>query len=190
MRDGEAATRQFGTMGTAARNTGVTTGREVLAYILAQVIRIAVLYLVNYSGILMPVYRWAFQSGIMIATYVVSTSFSVVWGAVGLLLFLLLRGALAGTPVFVAGRANERAVASSGAEIGAYIAAFAISLVGFTAVNIAFLGTVYRDLAQSHQTLLVFALSLTVSLINTAIVFILFIALRWAFTGRQRAPAM
>jgi hypothetical protein len=57
-------------------------------------------------------------------------------------------------------------------------------------VNIAFLGTVYRDLAQSHQTLLVFALSLTVSLINTAIVFILFSALRWAFTGRQRAPAM
>jgi hypothetical protein len=178
---------QFG-MSAATRNAGITSGREVLAYVLAQAIRIAVLYAVNYSGILLPVYMWAFHSGVMVATYVVSASLSLIWGAVGLVLFLLVRGALGGTPAFVT--TNGRAVASSGAEIGAYIAAFAISLIAFMAVNIAFLEAVYRGLAQSQQRVMVFAISLAVSLINTTVVFVLFIALRWAFTGRSRAPAM
>ena len=179
---------QFGMTDNTIQNTGITNGREVLAYVLAQAIRIAVLYLVNYSGMLLPIYTWAFHSGIMAATYAVSTAISLVWGALGFILFMVFRGPFVGTPAFIAGPGNERAVTSSGAEIGAFIAAFAVDLVAFTAVNIAFLGSVYRSLAESHQTLLTFALSLVASLVNATVVFILFIALRWTFTGRSRGP--
>jgi hypothetical protein len=172
---------QFGTTDATPRNTGITTGREVLAYILAQAIRIAALYLVNCLGLLLPIYTWAFHSGVMLATYGVTAAISLAWGAMGLLLFLVLRGAFGGTPASIAGRANERAVASNGAEIGVFIAAYAISLFAFMALNIAFPGSVYRSLAQSHQSLVVLALSLAVSTVSTTIVFILFIALRRGF---------
>lgn len=170
-------------------NRGVTNGREILGYAVAQAIRIGALYVVNYSGLLLPIYTWAFHSGVMLAIYGVTVSTSTVWGAVGLLLFIALRGGFGGTPAFVAGGKGRYAVRSITAEIGAFVGAYALCLIAFIALNVAFLAPVYRSLAQGGQKALGLELSLTVSIVNTAIVFVLFIALRWAFSARLREAA-
>jgi hypothetical protein len=167
----------------ALGNQGITNGREIAAYAVAQAIRLTALYLMSYSGVLMPLYTWAFHSGIMVATYGVTAAISIVWGTVGLILFLVLRGPFGGVPSLIGAPGREQAITSSGAEIGAFIVAYAISLIAFMALNIAFLTPIYRDLGHDGQHALVMAMSLGVSFVNSIVVFVLFIALRRGFAG-------
>jgi hypothetical protein len=167
----------------ALGNRGITNGREIAAYALAQVIRLIALYLASYAGALTPLYTWALHSGIMVATYGVSAAISIVWGTVGLILFLVLRGPFGGVPSFTSAPGREQAITSNGAEIGAYVIAYAISLIGFMVLNIALLTPIYRALGQDGQRALVMAMSLAVSIVSTIVVFVLFIALRRGFAG-------
>jgi hypothetical protein len=173
----------------ALANRGITNGREIAAYALAQAFRLTAIYLVSYSGALLPLYTWAFRSGIMVATYGVTAALSIVWGTAGLILFLVLRGPFGGTPALVSARGREQAITSSGAEIGAFIIAYAVSLIAVMALNIGILASIYRTLGQDGQRALVMALSLAVSIVNAIVVFVLFIALRRGLAGPRPGSA-
>jgi riboflavin transporter FmnP len=170
-------------------NRGITNGREIAAYALAQAFRLAAIYLVSYSGALLPLYTWAFHSGIMVATYGVTVALSLVWGTAGLILFLVLRGPFGGVPTLISAPGREQAITTRGAEIGSFVVAYAISLIAVMALNIAFLAPIYRTLGQDGQRGLVTAISLTVSIVTAIVVFVLFIALRRGFAGPPPSSA-
>jgi hypothetical protein len=174
---------QFSTT-TALRNEGISNGREVGAYAIAQAIKIALTYAVSFSGLLSPLYAAAFKSGGAIAVVPVTFILNLVWGGVTLLLFLGLRAALGGVPAMIAGTGREGAFTSRGGEIGAFVLAYLLMMVALMIVSGVFLSAFYGLLNRSGQMQIVYAIGLSISLANAAVVYLIFVALRSAFCRR------
>jgi hypothetical protein len=177
--------------GVASRNTGLTNGREVLAYAVAQAIKIALSDAVGFAGLLTPLYEWvvhtvAGHGQVGVALVAVTTTVNTVWAILGLLLFLVLRGVFGGTPAIFGGSGSEEAVTTRGAEIGAFALAYAIVVAVLTALNAAILSQIYVSLYRSGEKLAGFGLGLTMSILSAAIVFAIFLGLRQAFLGANR----
>jgi|SRR6185437_6339953 len=177
--------------GAVSRNAGLTSGREVLAYALAQTIKIALADAVSFGGLLSPLYQWlahtmAGHGQLGIALIVVTTAINALWTILGFAIFLVLRGLCGGTPAIFGGSGHEEAVTTRGAEIGAFALAYAIMVALLTTVNAVFLSQVYVSLYRSGEKLAAFGLGLTMSILSAAIVYAIFIAFRRAFlqTGR------
>src|SRR5215469_9169016 len=114
---------EFGTLDMTPRNTGLTNGREVAAYAIAQVVKIVVVYAISYSGLMSPVYVTAGRIGGQLGVLFAGSIFSTFWGAAAFPLFLLLRAGFGGVPTLIGERRG--AFTTSGGEIGAFAVAFA-----------------------------------------------------------------
>jgi hypothetical protein len=171
---------------TAIRNEGITNGREVGAYTIAQAIKIALVYAVSFSGLLSPLYMAAFKTGGPIAVLPVTFSINVVWGGVTLLLFVGLRAALGGVPAMIAGPGQEGIFTSRGGEIGAFVIAYLLMMVVLMIVSGLFLSALYGSLNHNGQMQIVYAIGLSISLFNATATFLIFVALRAAFCRRSR----
>jgi hypothetical protein len=172
---------QFDPAPLAPGNAGVTNGREIGAYAIAQAIKIALVSTVSFSGLLSPIYSAAFRSGGAIAIVPVTFALNVIWGSIGLLLFLALRAALGGVPAMVAGPAGESAFTTRGGEIGAFVIAYLLLIVVVLALNSLFLAPIYAAFSRAGQSQIVFVIGLSISLVNAALVYLIFIGLRSAF---------
>jgi hypothetical protein len=175
---------QFDVPGGALRNSGLTNGREVGAYAIAQAVKIVLTYAVSFSGLLSPLYMAAFKSGGAIGVIPVTFVINVVWGGVALLVFLALRGALGEVPAVVAGPGRESAFTSRGGEIGAFVIAYLLMLIVVLMLSGMYLTPIYATLGRNGQSHIVFMIGLSISLVNAAIVYSIFIGLRAAFCRR------
>src|SRR5258708_15757786 len=175
---------QFDSPPVARGNAGLTNGREIGSYAIAQAIKIALTFSVSFSGLLSPIYSAAFGSGGAIAIVPVTFALNVIWGSIGLLLFLAFRAALGGVPAMVAGPGRESAFTSRGGEIGAFVVAYLLLIVLLLALNSLFLAPIYAALNHAGQSQMVFAIGLSISLVNATLVYLIFIALRSAFCRR------
>jgi hypothetical protein len=175
---------QFGTVYPTSQNGGITNGREIGAYAIAQAIKIILSFALSFSGWLSPFFIWAYRAGGPRTVFLVSATISVFWTAVLLVLFLALRGALGGVPAMIAEPGREHAMASRGGEIGAYVIAFAFLIAGLTALNSVVLGPIYVSLNHSGQEMVTFAISFSTALVGAVLAYILFVALRSALCPR------
>ena len=175
---------QFEATGIALRNAGITNGREVGAYAIAQTAKIAFTYAVSLSGLLSPLYLAAYHYGGPIAVFPVTFAMSLVWGAVTLILFLLLRAGLSGVPVMIAGPERENVVTTRGGEIGAFVIAYLTVAVALMVLNGMYLGVLYASLSRGGQGAIAFAIGVSFSTAGAALIYVLFIALRAAFCRR------
>jgi hypothetical protein len=169
---------------TAAGSRAITNGLEILAYAIAQLIKIAVSTTIAYMGWLTPLYLLARGVAGPISAIPVAIALNIVWGTLTLAVFIVLRGLVGGAPVIVGGPSRERAITSSGPEIGAFALAYGIVVTVLLVVNAVFLTTIYADLYRSGLAQLALGLGLAISAISATIVFPLFIGLRRAFSGR------
>jgi hypothetical protein len=177
--------------GVAPRSTGLTNGRETLAYALAQAIKIALADAVGFSGLLSPLYAWVVHAAagrgqVGVAVIAVSTVINVLWTILALVVFLVFRGLFSGTPANVGGPGREQTVTTRGAEIGAFALAYAIVVAVLTVVNTAFLSQIYVSLYRSGEKLAGFGLGLATSIVSATLVYALFVGLRRAFLGTGR----
>ena len=167
---------QFGTPGLAPRdNEGITNGREVLAYALAQLLKLAVVYALNFARALNPLYVWAFHTARQTGIFAVSIGLNVIWLPLVLIVFLAARGLLGGVPAVVAQRAYT--FTSSSSKIGAFVLAYVLLYGILVGVNIAILSKVYIAFGPSLAPLL----GLTVSIIAATATYVVFIFLRRSF---------
>jgi hypothetical protein len=170
--------------GIAPGNAGVSNGREISAYAIAQITKIALTYAVSLSGLLSPLYIAAYHRGGPFAIFPVSVAISVVWGAVALALFLLVRTALGGVPAMIAGSGRENVVTTRGGEIGAFIVAYLTVTVVLMIVNGVFLAFFRNSLSQGGQSAIAFAVGVSLSIAGAVVVYFLFIGLRAVFCRR------
>jgi hypothetical protein len=175
---------QFGAIYPATQNGGIANGREIGAYAIAQAIKLALTFGLSISGLLTPIYLWAYQNGGVVAVVPVTVMISVFWAAVLLILFLALRGALGGVPTMIAEPGREHAVTSRGGEIGAYVIAYAILIAVLTAINGAVLAPVYTSLNHDGRHSAAMTLALVIAFAGAIVVYIVFIGLRAAFCRR------
>jgi len=172
---------QFDAVGAAPKNAGISNGREIGAYAIAQAIKIVLTYLVSFSGLLSPLYLAAYKSGGAVGTVPITLGVNIVWGTAALLLFLALRSALGGVPTMIAGPGGEAAFTSRSGEIGAFVVAYLLVLVVVLVLNGMFLAPLYASLARGGQSQIVLAIGFSIALVNVAIVYAIFIGLRAAF---------
>lgn len=172
---------QFGAPGVALQNGGLTNGREIGAYAIAQAIKLALTYAVGFSGLLSPLYLAAFKAGGAVGVVPVTFVINVIWGGVALLLFLALRAAFGSVPAMVAGSGRDSAFTSRGGEIGAFVIAYLILVVVVLALHSAFLAPIYAELGRNGQRQIVMLIGLSVSVVNAILVYPIFIGLRSAF---------
>jgi hypothetical protein len=175
---------QFGTVIPAPQNSGIANWQEFGAFAIAQAIKVALSFALSFSGLLTPIYTWAYRIGGVTSIVLVSAAISVFWASMLLVLFLALRGALGGVPTMIAVPGREHAVTSGGGEIGAYVIAAALLIAVLTALNSAVLGPIYVSLNHDGQRSLATALALTTSAAGAAVVYAVFIGLRAAFCRR------
>jgi hypothetical protein len=175
---------QFEATGIAPRNAGISNGREVGAYAIAQIVKIALTYAASLSGVLSPLYLAAYHHGGAVAVFPVTFAIGVVWGAVTLILFLLLRAGLGGVPAMIADPGRENVVTTRGGEIGAFVVAYLTVAVALMVLNGMFLGPLYVSLSRSGQGAIAFAIGISFSTAGAVAVYFLFIALRAAFCRR------
>jgi hypothetical protein len=166
---------QFGTPGLAPRNEDITNGREVLAYALAQLLKLAVVYALTFARTLGPLYVWAFHTAGQAGIFAISIVLNAIWLPLVLIVFLTARGLLGGVPAIVAQRAD--AFTSSGSEIGAFVLAYVLLYVILVGVNIVVLSKVYIAFGPSLAPLL----GLTISIIAAAATYVVFVFLRRSF---------
>jgi hypothetical protein len=157
--------------------------REVLAYAVAHAIRISTIWVLSSLGLLAPLYRWAYSSGGSLAVLPVSFGLSLIWMGLALPLFLVVRGIIGGVPPIVAGPGREETVTSNGAEIGAYVLAHLIGIVAVMLLNSAVLSMVYATLYRAGSRGSATALGIGISVVSTALVFLVFVALRRGFSA-------
>jgi hypothetical protein len=174
---------QFGTPAPALSSSGVTNGREVAAYAIAQAVKISFSYALSYSGLLSPIYIAAFRNGGQPAILGASFVISAFWGTAALILFLLLRAMLGGVPAMIA-QPGRRRVTTRGGEIGAYAIAYLSLTTVVLALNGAFLAPIYVSMNRNGQGQIVFAMVLATTVVAAAIVYCVFIGLRAAFCRR------
>jgi hypothetical protein len=163
----------------ATQNDGFTNGREIGAFIVAELIKTIGAYMLAFSGALSPLYRWAIQAGNHLLVLTVSAGISVVWGAAVFVLFILFRSLFGGVPTIVSHGRDAGSATHSG-EIGAFVIAYGIVLIAILLLNGLILAPAYVTLGRTLAPLL----GLGVSLIGAVIVFILFLALRRPMVGR------
>lgn len=161
-----------------------TNGFEILAYVIAQLVKIAVSVSAAYMGWLAPLYLIARRVAGPISTIPVSVGLNIVWGILTFTVFIVLRGLAGGTPQGVGGPGREHAVTSSGPEIGGFALAYGIVVAVLLVVNAFFLTAIYTDLYRNGQASLAVGLGLSISVVGAVVVFPLFIGLRRAFSGR------
>src|ERR1700720_751796 len=161
-----------------------TNAFEILAYVIAQLVKIAVSVSAAYMGWLTPLYLVARRVAGPFSAIPVSVGLNIVWGILTFTVFIVLRGVAGGVPVSVGGQDRERAVTSSGTEIGGFALAYGIVVAVLLVINAVFLTAVYTDLYRNGQASLAVGLGLSISVIGAVIVFPLFIGLRRAFSGR------
>jgi hypothetical protein len=169
---------QFQTQSPILRATpgeGFTNAREVLAFIVAELIKTAGTYMLAITGALNPLYLWAIHAGNRPFLLAISAGISMVWGAVVLVLFFLFRGLFGGVPVIV-NRGQAAASATRGGEIGAFVLAYGIVLAVILVLNGLFLAQAYAMIGRVLAPLL----GIAISIVGAVLVFILFLALRRA----------
>ena len=171
---------QFGAPAVVLQNGGLTNGREIGAYAIAQVIKLALTYAVGFSGLLSPLYLAAFKAGGAIGVVPVTFVINVVWGGVALLLFLALRAAFGGVPARVAGSGRDSSFTSRVGEIGAFVIAYLVLVVAVLILHSAYLAPIYAELGHSGQRQIMMAIGLAISVANAVLVYPIFIALRSA----------
>jgi hypothetical protein len=163
----------------ASQNDGITNGREIGAFIVAEVLKTIGAYMLALAGVLSPLYLWAIHTGGHSLLLTVSVGISAVWGAAVLVLFILFRSLFGGVPTLVS-HGRDAGSATCGGEIGAFVIAYVIVLFVIFGLNELFLAHVYVALGRMLAPLL----GLGVSAIGAVIVFILFLALRRPMVGR------
>lgn len=161
----------------------LTNYREVLAYSVAHGIRILTVYLLSYLGVLAPLYKWAYSTGGSLAVLPVSFGLGLIWAGLALPLFLMARGLFGGVPAIVAGPGKEEAITSTGAEIGAYFLAHLIGIVALMVLNSLILFPLYTALYRSGHAGFSLPLGAALSVVTTVAVFVIFVALRRAFSA-------
>ena len=161
------------TAGVDRRNAGVTNALEVAAYIIAQMIKLALVYLLSFAGWLSPLYLWAMQTGGRLALYAVSIGLSVAWGVLTVVVFFALREVLGGVP------ANT----PRPAEIGLLALAYAVVIAAQLVLNAMVLSHIYVALGQLFAPLL----GLGLSIVFAAIIFAAFLGLRQLIRGGRAA---
>ncbi len=174
---------QFATADSEARNNGIANGREIGAYAIAQAIKLVLSFGLSLSGLLSPLYGWAYRNGGVTAIVPLTVAISVFWAVMVLGLFLGLRGALGGVPAIIGGPGRQHSVTTSGGEIGAYISAAALSIAALTVLN-GVLGRLYVSLGESGQRSVAIAVAFLVSAVGVVIVYAVFIGLRSLFCRR------
>lgn len=150
----------------APLNDGFTNGREILAYAIAQTLKLVLIFALSFARIFAPLYIWAMQSGGRVALYAVSTGLSVMWGAFTLIVFFTSRSLLGGVP----------ADTPRGPEIGLFALAYAVVIGVQLVLNAAILGQIYLALGSTLAPLV----GLAVAIVFAAIVFAIFLAMRQA----------
>jgi hypothetical protein len=170
---------QFSTFPQPVQNSGATSAGEIGAFVIAIVIKIAVVYAITYLQVLTAAYRWAFQSGHTIGVYVVSVGMSIVYAAVILLLFLAVRAAFGAVPARLGAPSN--AFTSSASEIGAFVIAAVLMIIALLILNTLFLGQFYVSLSRSGQQTLALGIGVALQIVQAAILYLIFIGLRQAF---------
>jgi len=172
---------QVGAIYRDTQNGGVTNGREVGAYAVAQATKLAAVFAVGHLGILSPIYGWALHNGGGLVLFAVSTGLATGWTALGAVVFFVLRVAFGGVPASVS---RDRGAAISGAEIGAFAFAYLIDYIVVSAVNWVLLASFYGSLPPATRVVTVMVVSMGVSVVSAIVVFLIFIGLRRAFAGR------
>jgi hypothetical protein len=163
----------------ASQNDGITSGREIGAFIAAELIKTIGAYMVALSGALSPLYLWALHIGSRPLVWAVSAGISAFWGAVVFVLFMLFRGLFGGVPTIV-NRDQDATVTTRGGEIGAFVLAYGIVLTVILVLNGLFLAQAYAALGRALAPLL----GLGTSIVGAVIVYILFVALRRGLLSR------
>ena len=163
----------------ASQNDGFTNAREIGAFIVAEVIKTAGTYMLALTGALSQFYLWAVHTGGHPLLLTVSIGLSTLWGAAVLVLFILFRALFGGIPTIVS-HSPDAGSATRGAEIGAFVIAYAIVLAAIFLLNELFMAHMYGALGRMLAPLV----GLSVSLIGAVIVFVLFLALRRPMIGR------
>jgi hypothetical protein len=163
----------------ASQNDGFTNAREILAFVVAELLKTIGAYMLALAGVLSPLYLWAIHIGGHSLLLTVSVGISAVWGAAVLVLFILFRSLFGGIPTLVS-RGQDAGSATCSGEIGAFVIAYIIVLAVIFLLNELFLAHVYVALGRMLAPLL----GLGVSAIGAVIVFILFLALRRPMVGR------
>ncbi len=174
--------------GTPAR-WPLTSGSEAVAYFAAHALRVAATYAVGSAGLLNPLFRWAVAADGRGAVLPLSYAISVVWMLLALLVFLVLRGEVGATPALVGAPRGQHAIATRGAEIGAYLLSHGIGIVTLF-VLYGRLGTVFASLRQSGRPELAVALGMTTSMFVTVLMFTTFVLRRRAFAGPPPMPSL
>jgi hypothetical protein len=160
----------------------LTNPLEILAFFLSQVVRIAAQYGLAWL-VLTALYGKLVHAGAAMLIAPISIAVGTVFWAAVLPLFLVLRMALGGVPEVVAGPDRRHSFTSSGGEIGAYALAYLIELILSWLLNILVMGLIYVALRTAGHTMLILPVTVTISAAFAAIFFLLFIALRRAFSG-------
>jgi hypothetical protein len=146
------------------RNEGITNGREILAYAVAQTLKLSLIYALGFARVFNALYVWAMQSGGRPALYAVSIALSVVWGSLALVVFFVIRVFFGGVPANI----------PRGSEIGLFALAYAVVTSVQLVLNAAVLGQLYLAIGLAMAPLL----GLAVSTLFAAIVFAAFLVLR------------
>jgi hypothetical protein len=163
-------------------NRGITNGREILAFVFAELVKLVGTFGLSLTGVLSPLYLWAMHAGGWAAFFAVSVGLSACWGLVMLALFLLIRGLLGGVPVLVAGPGRDYAVTTRGGEIGAFVLAYAIVIGLVMATSASLLAPLYVALGLRLAP----ALALAISLLSAVVTYAAFVVLRRAILPAAR----
>jgi hypothetical protein len=157
-------------------NQGITNGREILAFVFAELVKLAGTFGLSLAGLLSPLYLWALHAGGRTALFAVSAGLSTCWGLVMLALFLPIRGLLGGVPALVAGLGRDYAVTTRGGEIGAFALAYVIVIGLVMAMSASLLAPIYVALGPRLAP----ALGLAISLLSAVVIYAAFVGLRRA----------
>jgi len=162
----------------------LTTSHEALAYLLANLVRIAGAYVVFLMGFLTPIFLWAYHAGGIGASMLLSFAIGVLWVSFAFALFLPARGLFDGTPTSVAGQGGARAIASNGSEISAYALSHLIGIIASIAFSYELTGPLLASLRRQGHAALGYIVGITFSLVFMILTFVLFIYVRKMFENR------
>ncbi len=130
----------------------LTNGREIAVYAIAQIVKIA-LVAVLAGPVVAPLMRSIAGSSNYALAFLVGAGFSLGWAVLALVLFLILRGLVGGTPETITGPGRERAIATSGAEIGAYAIGWVLQYMITLAYTYFAARWVYEQMAGSDKVI-------------------------------------
>ncbi len=161
----------------------LTSGREVLAYAVAQIVKTAAVYQFG-AVVIGPLIELLGAPEGFLPVLLTTLVLSLFWACLVLILFLPLRSLIGAAPAMVVGAAGGQAIATSKAEAAAFfLAAMAQSLIGW-AGNLVIAPALYRPLFEAGKGDLVMPASLAILAVNMAVCFGIFVWLRRMFCRR------